>query len=68
MVSATGLATTTLAPSHPAPGTAAPQLHALHGKQNALLHRLLPIAHIRQRPHLDHTLRVLEVSALGVVG
>jgi len=49
-------------------GPAKAQTHAAHGVQNAPLHRLLAIGHVRQRPALDHTQGVFKVSVLGVAG
>ena len=42
------------------------QAHALHGVQNAPLHRLHAIAHIGQRPALNDRKRVFQVRLLGV--
>jgi hypothetical protein len=42
------------------------QAHALHGVEDAALHRLLAIAHIGQRAALDHAERVFQVGLLGV--
>ena len=47
-------------------GPAKAQAHARHAVQNAPLHRLLAVAHIGQRPALDHAQRVFKVGALGV--
>ncbi len=37
------------------------QTHLLHGVQNAAMHRLQPVAHIRQRPPNDDGHRVVEI-------
>jgi hypothetical protein len=42
------------------------QAHAVHGVQDAALHRLLAVAHIGQRAALDDRQRVFQVGALGV--
>ena len=44
------------------------QAHLFHRKQNPPLHRLLAVAHIGQRPPLDHAHRVFEIGALGILG
>ena len=40
----------------------------VHGKEDSPLHRLEPIAHIRQRARRDHADRVVEIAALRLVG
>ena len=42
------------------------QAHALHGIQNAPLHRLHAVADVGQRAALDDRQRVFKVGALGV--
>ena len=44
------------------------QAHAVHGVEDAALHRLVAVADIGQGAALDDRQRVLQVSALGVVG
>ena len=44
------------------------QTHLAHGVQDAPLHRLLAVAHVRQRAPLDHRHGVFEIGALGVSG
>jgi CheY-like chemotaxis protein len=39
----------------------------VHGVENAPLHRLEPVAHVRQGPAHDHAHGVLEVGALHLV-
>jgi len=43
------------------------QAHALHGVQDAPLHRLLAVAHIRQRAAFHHAECIFEVGAFGIV-
>ena len=43
------------------------QAHALHGVEDAPLHRFLAVTHIGQRPALDHAECVLQVGPFGVV-
>ncbi len=47
-------------------GPAKAQTHARHGIQDAPLHRLLAVAHIRQGPALDHAQCVFKVGTLRV--
>ncbi|MPN43942.1 hypothetical protein SDC9_191503 [bioreactor metagenome] len=42
------------------------QAHAVHGVENAPLHGLEAIAHIRQRAAFDDRQRVFQIGALGV--
>ena len=49
-------------------GPAKTQAHARHGIQNAPLHGLQTIAHVRQGAALDDAERVFQVSTLGVGG
>ena len=44
------------------------QAHAVHGVEDAALHRLLAVGHIGQGPALDDREGVFEVGALGVGG
>ena len=43
------------------------QGHAMHGVQDAPLHRFHAIAQIGQRPTLDHRDRVVQVGSLGEI-
>ncbi len=53
---------------HVAGGPAIGQAHALHREEDAALHRLHAVAHVRQRAALHHGERVLQVGALRVAG
>ena len=43
------------------------QAHAVHGINDAPLHRLLPIAHIGQSAALDHAQRIFQIRTLRVL-
>ncbi len=48
-------------------GARVAQPHAVHGIQNAALHGLHAIGHVRQRTALDHAQRVFQIGTLGVL-
>ena len=48
--------------------TAKAQAHTRHGIQNPPLHRLLPVAHIRQGAPFDCRQRIFQISALRISG